>query len=560
MRDDDVTLAIAGGVYVAVISVGVALLLWFAWRIAAYFLRLFFRYGMAGSDEPIIRIAAFAGAALLFPDVLLYAFRTGARLISELLRAVPNSILASASSIGPRCREITQECMNSFAQGLSVVWADLVKRIFDVADLSRAPVVDAVLMCAVWAVTGFVLHHAKAVTVGASGGASGLGAQFRQLWHGVPVPVRQNVQLLALLLVAGYLSITAIIAIPITEKPAVRQTATAAPIATAKDLRERFSRIAMTREQFDRDFPLTLPFTKPLPPSDAPYPANLAPYVKTLDSAFTQLLNQSWVNLRARHFGRQAELIDQASVTFELSNADRLGDRERIQHLLDIDNWYQNWWLQARNQLNACRSALVAAASALDNLYNFFPSSRPEEKDARDVVRVVPMIDEIGKANNLASRHCNESLAEAPMPRRAELGSSLGIFGAATKWLLRTESLPLVLIVGLVGFGLFGAACSSFVRQREKAATPGGPWVEDLIGVIIRGSSAAVVVFLAVFGGLAVFAGPSAEPNPYVVLFACFVGAVYSQDAWTWARRRFGTAISASPGRDRGAGKGNRPS
>jgi hypothetical protein len=38
--------------------------------------------------------------------------------------------------------------------------------------------------------------------------------------------------------------------------------------------------------------------------------------------------------------------------------------------------------------------------------------------------------------------------------------------------------------------------------------------VRDLAGVLIRGLSAAVVVFLAVEGGLAVFSNPSAVPNP----------------------------------------------
>ena len=62
--------------------------------------------------------------------------------------------------------------------------------------------------------------------------------------------------------------------------------------------------------------------------------------------------------------------------------------------------------------------------------------------------------------------------------------------------------------------------------------------VHDLPGVVIRGLSAAIVVFLAVEGGLAIFASGMAQPNPYVLLFTCLVGAVFSEDVWDWAHKQ----------------------
>jgi len=92
-----------------------------------------------------------------------------------------------------------------------------------------------------------------------------------------------------------------------------------------------------------------------------------------------------------------------------------------------------------------------------------------------------------------------------------------------------------------LGFGLLGSAVSTFVREQVKRR-PDDPLVEDLTGMVIRGLSAAIVVFLAVVGGLAVF-GSSSDPNPYVLLLTCLIGAVFSEDVWNWARRRLGDSL-----------------
>ena len=50
------------------------------------------------------------------------------------------------------------------------------------------------------------------------------------------------------------------------------------------------------------------------------------------------------------------------------------------------------------------------------------------------------------------------------MPDRESFGGYLGPVGYATGWILATESESVALIIGLVGFGLFGALVSSFIR------------------------------------------------------------------------------------------------
>lgn len=135
---------------------------------------------------------------------------------------------------------------------------------------------------------------------------------------------------------------------------------------------------------------------------------------------------------------------------------------------------------------------------------------------------------------------------EREPPHRPDLGSAnLGPFGHVAQWLLRTESLPLALITGLIGFGLLGAAGSSFIRARDeqnKAQQNGAqqntskrPLVTDMTGILIRGVTAAIAVFLAVEGGLTVFAvagSTGTEPNPYVLLLTCLAAAVFSERIW----------------------------
>jgi len=127
------------------------------------------------------------------------------------------------------------------------------------------------------------------------------------------------------------------------------------------------------------------------------------------------------------------------------------------------------------------------------------------------------------------------------MPERRGLGSDLGIFSFIASWILKTESSSLALIVGMFGFGLLGSASSTFIREKatRTADASGGPLVSDLTGVIIRGLSAAILVFLAVEGGLAVFGVATAtnpEPNPFVVFFTCLIAAVFSDAIWIRAR------------------------
>jgi hypothetical protein len=103
--------------------------------------------------------------------------------------------------------------------------------------------------------------------------------------------------------------------------------------------------------------------------------------------------------------------------------------------------------------------------------------------------------DQIVAWSGYATNRTKPLIASQPhehAPERRELGSYLGPFTLVASWLLRTESLSLAsLIVGTIGFGLLGSACSSFVREKSDGVGHDEPLVRDLSDIIIRGVSAA---------------------------------------------------------------------
>jgi hypothetical protein len=124
-------------------------------------------------------------------------------------------------------------------------------------------------------------------------------------------------------------------------------------------------------------------------------------------------------------------------------------------------------------------------------------------------------------------------------------GDDLGIFKGIAQWLIKPSSMALVLIVGMLGFGLFGAVISTFVRETSNTEeyNKDAVIIKDIPGVIIRGISAAIVIFLGVKGGLAIFSSGEGEPNPYALFFTCLVGAVYSERIWEWAKEKLSASL-----------------
>lgn len=132
-----------------------------------------------------------------------------------------------------------------------------------------------------------------------------------------------------------------------------------------------------------------------------------------------------------------------------------------------------------------------------------------------------------------------DQYTESAPPVRPNAGDKYGLFGFLAGWLINTEAIAFALIIGLLGFGLLGATGSTFIKEYQKKEKK-ELLIQDISGLMLKGVTAAFVVFLAVKGGISIFTNNSTEDvNAYAVFFACFVAAVYSDGVWEWAKNKF---------------------
>jgi hypothetical protein len=514
----------------------------------------------------VLTLISLAVSVSIFPDVaevtlaiLIAAFRA-------LFLDFPNDLLDGLRNLESACHNsegnsCSMAALDSAANSLSGFRADLGNAISGRPDF----LIRAAYFFAFWAgltvvLRGFVQQNGTNR------------APWRRVgdWVSALAPVtRQNICVIGVMLFAAYLSIVSIAVVPILEEEVRSETADAtklrqqletvlikdeispALVYQPNEAGDPFMEIRVLIGQGPKKaveppppsaippLPVSaLPPPPPLPPSLLP--ANGGPDPKAVTAQIVsdyegqyKNLSDSYASLVSAYKSKQAEQLGAAVRTFEISNDGRKGVRERNDHFLAVDAWFRNWLTDANRQISRCATAVRHATEELKRVAGSLKtmSSGP---DAFYGI-VPPNFDPTGDCTSAETYF-------APIPGRDRLGSHLGFFAFAGAWILQTESMPLALIVGMVGFGLLGALSSAFIRVGIKREA-GKPLVEDMAGVIILGSSAALVIFLATFGGLAMFSATAVDPNPYVVLFTCFVAAVFSEDAWRWAHGKFISTI-----------------
>ena len=264
------------------------------------------------------------------------------------------------------------------------------------------------------------------------------------------------------------------------------------------------------------------------------------------------------------------ELLKAAITEYEFSNVDRKGSRETVEHFLTIVNWFDRAISSKSSQLSSCFSSIQTLDENYENAVQKFNIEIMYIKDRSTAKYILDnldrytssstefywykdTLDNTKEAQNRAFKECRLlqiSSSDTP-PKRPDLGANLGPFKFVASWLLQTESLSLALITGLLGFGLLGSACSSFIRERlgndnslnqsdeditDSTSQEPQPLVKDLPKITVIGLSAAILAFLSVVGGLSIFSVGANDPNPYALLLACLVASVFGEDIWDWAR------------------------
>jgi hypothetical protein len=501
-----------------------------------------------------IRLISISIASLAFPNVIQGLVKILWKLVNLLFVTLPDLATQNIPSLQSACRSVQPEtCVYIISNVFITILASTLRSFVPDLAFNTFPFVDALLMLSLWVLLCFSFQHICSIQSFPSF------ARLSPFWtsiRGIRASTRSNVMLFVILALGTYLSLTAIIAIPVLQERIDTESSN-----KVKDLRNNLDQLIVSDEDFSKEFPAIiakeseitgseiykqLTYSAESTKSEAKVPFDL---IANNQSDRLNDLRKRWVNLIAKYKTAQNDQVQIAAETFEIGNKDRRGIRERDQQFLSIDVWYRRWRSQMIDNLRACRSAIERYGSLFLSQFESVGAlaSKSTAIDSNLLSNLLTQKSRtLEDTVSQAYKDCTATIPDEPVPSREEFGRYLGIFGRAAEWLFKTESLPLVLITGLLGFGLLGSACASFIRNSGSRA-PADALVPNLSSVVIRGASAAILVFLAVYGGLAVFAGSAATPNPYVVLFTCLAAAVFSEDAWAWVADRFRRDLNAKP-------------
>tara|TARA_R110000868_G_scaffold59941_4_gene183831 strand:+ start:5020 stop:6876 length:1857 start_codon:yes stop_codon:yes gene_type:complete len=118
------------------------------------------------------------------------------------------------------------------------------------------------------------------------------------------------------------------------------------------------------------------------------------------------------------------------------------------------------------------------------------------------------------------------------VPIFGESTLNLGFFGILANWLINTQSKEMILISGMLGFGLLGAGISSIIRDRNRSSNINPLFKDDVSSTLVGGVSASLVIFLSAKGGTEIISDGNIDLNMYTLLFLCLIGAVFSEAIW----------------------------
>lgn len=539
-------------------------------------------------DSVIVRVVALGVATVLFSNVVGAILSGSALFFIEVARDTPGILSQQWNVIQVACsddllrQQIVATCINEFGLGFIRAWISSLWDAYDASSFRFFPFTGLVFFALTWAISGQILN----LLTGENAGEQGKPSLRNRLLETFNQRMRGNLLFFIIVIIGGYFSLVAVISIPL-----LQQAVPDLPEVSTDRLREQITEIqtqhtlsglynaqnvdpfaalsTYLEEQFAlvSDDSAVAPSTpegigSSSPEATAEAPALAAPQsqqdlekvlrLNQLSSAEVLLtsfksqrheLLSSYETLQARTTGSIQDAGDTTLDTYEANTINRLGVRENVSFYLTSLDWY-------RNRVTSFEIPLISCAEALresDQAWEEWSKAAIDELMARgslnpsDGFLVELVRDRIRDSESRCdlSRLLARQTDSSQLLTRPELGAFSGAFGLIAQWLLETESLELALIVGLVGFGVLGAAVSRFVRE-QRQRRESHLLVEDLTGVMLRGVVAAVLVFLTTKSGLGIYdtGGNGAQiSNPYLVLLLCLVAGVYSEVVWAWAQQ-----------------------
>lgn len=522
-------------VFVVLTIIGLAIVYNVLKRIIRKIAEVWSKGNIFGSDVKT-RLISLGVVAILFPNIFYFIGSAIIHFIESFYVDLPQSLVRNWQTNQGFCQTYNPDlsfCVTQLGSGFIQAWALSFSKALNYFGPSYIPYSKLVLMLAVWTGIALLLSASTSKDKDRHEGAEPE-TRLQHLIDHLSPTTKQNLMFFLILVLAGYLSIAAIAAIPGLEETAVPSEAVSA------ERLEQQLQDALTKSQ--ARIPEQLQFSEPIAtptgilasptatdePTSAISTINNDYFLKTERSQWSSMYSK----LRDDVIDQAENLKASAISTYRASVIDRKGTKETNQHFLDIDAWYRQELNRMEGQLADCRRRIINSDSTIRILIT----------QLNDIQSTNTINQALQNADQETREACQSVSAARQVPDRQDLGSNMGPFSYIASWLLRTESLPLAQIVGLLGFGLLGSAVSSLVRNNRRRPKD-QPLVEELATVIIRGATAAVVVFLAVKGGLAIFTSGESNPNSYVLLLTCLVAAVYSEDVWAEAHNRLNKGL-----------------
>lgn len=552
--------------------------IFFLWRLLRRILRFFKANAKIFGENLEARIISIGIVTIIFPRTISNIIFNIVRFFIDLLLIIPrvindifNQALSTDYTSSEQFFRIMFSTLNQMAESVLNIFNNL---------LRYFPISGFFLALGLWVVIGQLLSLApqQKLTEDQQGKLSR--SRIVRIYQKISKPQRQNILLMIVLLISTYLSIVAIVSVPLIDP---RET----PVELTTELNNRLEQLktkehskGYTSDEDSQKNPFNELETSlnelknKINTSSDSWPENKlkSAILKKVDSWFADAWSilkyqknmrskslKKWKIFRVRAQNSKEELLEQARSDFDANTKIPMSNQERVHYYRAVSRWAGKNIDTLNNHLEKCIKNLnlkdenwrfwagqtkTSLENAINNLIvkgnSQVSSDEPIHSYRWDIPDLFKMYS-YSRGSNIF--YNDEFLFEIPrdiddLPPLPEPGLGSGIFGLASMWLLETRSLELVLIVGMLGFGLFGSAVSSFVRGQfsppdVKVSEKGDqPLVKNLFSVVIRGLSAAVVVFLAVEGGFAIFSTGGTKPNPYVLFFTCLVGAVFSKRVW----------------------------
>jgi len=491
------------------------------WRILGWLFLSAFRSGAFGAS-PSAMIISLAILTILFPVAVRDLIYTPISVFFSMITAATRITSTIIGSFNPNPSSGSYgiaELFTALLTAIERIALELVTALQPAAQTLLAT--DVLTVLALWSLLGNIVTGLS--TEGPPSGTSRGGVKaFLRMTTSAQ---RLGAMLTAVFAFGAYLSIAAIVAIPWFHEDKASENLT----------------IQAFEKTLNDAFPSSVVSTK----ASAPATENMDEMLKQAEQALNdspsmvsalQTFRKNWTEANEQLtkmpllISDRTETAKKRAIAEFASYTESMNNRERSFFINSAKDaiLFQNKQISAAQA--ECALTLSNVRVTLDISLGVIKTSPPSP--SRDNQILAPIINAESDIANACSPKSTDDVTFAHLSAKA----SWGPFGSLANWLLQTKSSAVALITGMIGFGLVGSVLATLIQRRSNVQS--ASLMVETASILVRGFSAAIVVFLAVQGGLGAFSTGESQPNAYVLFFTCLVGAVFSEDVWAWAHKK----------------------